>query len=90
MWASLLSLLLSILFCLRSKSSILAAIFLLVTLRRFYRYQTQKDVATGASRPRSGMMSEAASGIGNPVYSMYGAEDGGTGGMDNIDDVSFV
>ena len=64
--------------------------FLLVNLRRFYRYQTQKDVATGASRPRSGMLSEAASGVGNPVYNMYGAEDGGTDSMDNIDDVSLV
>lgn len=43
-------------------------------------------MAGAGSRRTPGMISETASGIGNPVYSMYGADEGGAKAA--MDDVS--
>lgn len=53
------------------------------------RYDMKRGTARRAINPNSAMTTDAASGIGNPVYKMFGSPDGGTGALGEMDDVSL-
>jgi hypothetical protein len=49
------------------------------------RYSLKNQQKRRQVRPNAGMTSETASGIGNPVYKMFGVPDGGQGDIDDVD-----
>lgn len=69
----------------------LVAVAVIIYLIMRQKYATKEAVAvavatSGSTRRSPGMIAETASGIGNPVYSMYGTDDAsGKMAMDDVD-----